>query len=646
MTKGKKRARAATRGAAPGHAQSAITIPVLGSDPPAVLAVSRIGPTTIELTPSSGGNPVRLRDNGLGVLSPSVKARRRAFEEARRSADVSVAEWAQISDTVINLVDPAARLEALENYRSKSLDARYARTASRWSDEGRFSANDLYAPAPADVLSHLRVHLRRGDPNSGEADDAESATAWWEEGAAILVAEEGLEVAFARFARLPVPMPDALLRGVAACDSAARRAFVQSVLHDATSPVKMIHAIRVLCSLGAVEHKYGRLARRLARRLASLDCHSQFILLQHVIAEAYAEGIAREPEWIPARSAHPAASPTVGLLVSSWYHGSRFVEQVNAVGATVAHTDEWVANRASQRTSGLFSSQHFDVEDVAHPSLLAYARFIIAGLQYATEGYIRQEDFDGTVQSVLTALGSLKPNGFAEYWDLLRDLGSHTNRLGSWLRPTRAGDGSIAVGASTVVSATASSDALRSEALAELETDASQTRPWLLLFAVDGQTPLGPEEADRFRAAIRAQDIALLLPRLGAVAHLAALRIALEARAANGEPLRRDLREALLRATAASQPEPNAPGAPPKLAVSDELTPLETASLEASYVLALAEPARLDSINRFTADLRALVAIEPAYLTRLRGVLEDLVRDRPAAEGAACISLLLEARAQ
>jgi len=85
----------------------------------------------------------------------------------------------------------------------------------------------------------------------------------------MLIAEEGLAVAFDRLSGVPRPLPQPIRRALDALPPDARHAFARRLIRTPTSPIGAAHAIRVLAVFGATDGRYLRAARRLARMLAS-----------------------------------------------------------------------------------------------------------------------------------------------------------------------------------------------------------------------------------------------------------------------------------------------------------------------------------------------------------------------------------------
>lgn len=299
-----------------------LPIPALGSDPAVTLNITRTGPTSFALATPDGSEIFHLRDPIFGILAPSKAKRRAARDAILPNVDMAVGAWRRVTQHLVELKDPAGRLEALVTYRERTLHVRYTAMTERWYEESRIAVEDLCASATDVLLDHLRINPEEAaaafraaatdvtTPHEmgGDARETDSSGAHrieglfrpvWERAAETLLTEEGVEVAFERLSSLPVPLPGVLELTLDALSSDQRRTLVHRLLATPTSPVGAAHVLRVVARFGTTEPAFRRLAWRLARRAACPEFTADIGLLRRVATEAFdsvRSGLSRRPE--------------------------------------------------------------------------------------------------------------------------------------------------------------------------------------------------------------------------------------------------------------------------------------------------------------------------------------------------------------
>jgi hypothetical protein len=289
--------------------------------------------------------------------------------------------------------------------------------------------------------------------------------------------------------------------------------------------------------------------------------------------------------------------------------------------------------------------------DVAHPRHIDSLRLALAGLQYASAGTSLFKEPGKVPDRMIERLSMVTPIGPAPRAEILRDMKTQPNALGTWLAPARESDGSVLLDVVTVVSEVFSPSALRAHALEAIRTDPFDPAPWLTIQIVEGQNALTGTEAESFDAAIAEVDVSDLIRRMAPDVLVVMGRLARQAVAAGSSERRTRLREAILTTMAAEQEtagrqrradlmaatEPSATG-------DDQLSPTQLGALEALYILSLAEPTRVEAMSALARDLADLGRQDVAFLRRARGTLEKFVAELALAEAHVFTSLLAEAR--
>jgi hypothetical protein len=677
-----------------------VAIPTLGTDPPVTLTLERTGQFAFVLTSPDGGEAIRLRDVGFGILAATADERRAAWAAVRRDVDMTVESWRRVGDRIVALKDPVARFDALMTYRQRSPRSRYTNTKERWRKEHRIAPEDLRASLPDVVLNHLRIEFDGSDKSVrhgaeyrvNHSDDAAPARrSVWDRAAETLIVEEGFETAFERFAGLPIPMPTPIIAKLEAQDSEGREKFARRLLSTPTSPVGAAHALRVLALFGEKEALYRRLAWRLMRRAAGVEFDKEVQLLRLVATEAIdslrfrsenaasatndalsaslglnedlehgTEGVdgstpvdvkdGAESGNVTGRGTYDASSErVVSFLLAGWHHAHHFVTDLLAIGGSLDGILEFLKGRASGDTSALFAPGGLVIADAADPHLLRPVRFIVGALQYAGGGTSLFEGADHVLDLLIPVLTSGSAHQRAPHVDLLRDLTANPDSLGTWLRPASSPDGSLLIGPFQIVPTEVAPKAIRSHALFRLEQQVADAEAWIALEMILGFDLLIGDDAERFDRATADADVPLLVRSLGEVAGIAVRRIARQASGEGHVARRAWLREALMTVSKRSAPRSPTPASPSRPNErtprgEDGLTEWQSATIEALYLLSQAEPTPVDAMCAFTRDLASLSATDVEYLRAVRGVVERLVEGRSLHEALACLPLLVKAR--
>jgi hypothetical protein len=676
--------------ARPSASNSAAELMTIDGEAPVQLTLTFTGPASFTLSSPNGGQTIRVRDAAFGILSPALAERRLACEAVRHEVDLSVDAWRRATKRLVATKDPAARFEALVKYRQQAVGTRFTEMTGRWRKEGRVRTEDLRASPPDAVLNHLRLkgewpmsvsrvatkgpvepHVRPHGVDTTEEPLAPFRSAW-DCAAKTLINDEGLLVAFDRLSCLPVPMPSAVRRALKARSRVERREFVKHLLSTPTSPVGAVHAVWALILFGETEVAYRRLAWRLMRHATTTEFEASIHLLQLVcaqsvetlrfssavvpspaIAEATERGAIDEAPSFGRRVGVERIGRRMAEYVASWHHAHRFVASLVAGGGAPEGMVDWLKGRASQDISTLFAAAESGLRDIGDPSVLRTSRFIVGALQYACAGTSLVEGAGDLSSILLDLVTTESDNERTPHPDLLRDLDANPDLLGTWLRPMRSIDGSVSFGGQEVVSKMLAPQVLREGALSRLQEDPTDSGPWMTLEIVAGTDPLIGAEQERFNRVTDGIDVSSVLHSLGQVAVTAARRLACQAGGEERVERRDWLRSALVvgsrqLASAPSAGHANSPTAPGRreggARDQEVLTDWQSAAMEAFYVLAQSEATPVAAMHAFAGDLLTLGQTDVTYLKSVRGVLEQLIADRPLPEAFACLPLLLKAR--
>ncbi len=492
----------------------------------------------------------------------------------------------------------------------------------------------------------------------------------WEEAGRTLVADEGVGEAYHRMTALPVALPAAVMDAIRALAPMEQRRFVRAALARPHSPVSAVHLLRILAVLGVERPAYRRIAERLLRQATHPNVIALWQLCRAVAVYAYEDLLSRldDPwEWRDHERAPQRNLLTEGdgvgiqtdarlALVGAWFHAHNFTATQQALGWDATPLLSWVEERTAGSIRTIFAQHNESRRDVADPRQVSIVRAAAGGLQYVAEGTAFLATPTSTPSGdVLGALFAQRDVDVSmPHVDLLRDLDAHPNALGAWFRPRRWDDGTLAVGAYKAVAAPLAPSALVAVAIDHLRDHTAKGYVWGMLESVLGPETLTGDAAAAFDAATASIDVSALQSSFGALAPMVLRRLARQAAVAADSTRRAELRAALTVATAGLAVVPRAGeaeeegqsdvviGATPK--ARDAVTEWHSATVDALYLIAQAEPTALAAIESFTRDLVMLGRNDASHLRHVRGALERMVADRPLTEALACVPLLAEAR--
>jgi tetratricopeptide (TPR) repeat protein len=614
-------ARAGAR-ATSGQADS---VPLLDAEPPEYATVSFSSKDRFEVRFPDGTQYFLPQDLAFGALLADPSDRMIALEGFRAAADLDGSAWEHQIENLVLVSDPGQRLSALLEFRQNSVQEHYRQLVERWQKETHLRTEDLNPCKPADYLKHLRLPRQPITPEDWERAFITSATT--------LAKEDGLVEAFTRLSGLPLPF-DAIHLSKIVGQGEIRKA-VKHLLGGPTSPVGLIQAIKLLSELGNEAPAFSRLARRLARQVATPQWEVEVELLRLVAMAAY--------EYLDARDGR--STQCGPHLASSWYHAHRFICGMKAAGGDIKRVSAILERRSSPVAGNMFDNPSSHAVEIANPRNISANRLALAGLRYVNG---KQSPVDSAVVGRFVRLDEADSTPSR---DLLRDTGALTNLMSSWLPIPEEPDGSLAIQGSIVVPSTFSPTGLKEQSLVALETNPYDSLPWAILEVTVGPIPLTDANAARFVAATENLDLADLLKRLGPHARVAATRLARQSIASDALlHLRVKLREAVCASHREYAETRNAnatlgEGANERDASGQqELNEPQLVALETLYLLSLGEPSRLESMSCFARDLSTLGLQDNSFLQRMRWVLERWVKELPLEEAHYFTALVAEAR--
>ena len=580
------------------------------------------------LTSPETGESHHLNDPAFLVLAPEGPARRMAFENLRGQVDLSHYEWQALASALLRVTDPGGRLRQIMAHRERTLRRRYTEMVERWRETGRIGIEDLKGNDPETVRRHLRIDAKWFEDET----DSDLAPTALNEAAAVLVAEEGIEVAFSRFAGLPVRLPQSLLDALGMLDAPARQELIRKLLRRSGSPLSAVHLVRALSWLGRTEPQYLRLAGHLLRMWADPRLYADVEVLALVAQEAMTR--------------QGGAATTLDLL-GAWLHADRFIRAVRDTGGEPAELLSWLEGRRSHATDRLFDSDRNFEQDLGDPMLLTPARFAVASLQYVDHGTGLLPEGSDLIDAVAHWFTKTVEHVQLPHIDMLRGVRPRRDRVWTWLQPQREDDGRIFAGATEIIPSNWTPAALVARGLDVLEQEPFDQEPWVTLALVGRADAFDPAALKRFHAATDALELPALFTALEKIAIPVIGLLARNAQRPDDAFRRAALRHAFL----AVQATEGYPGAETSTGPVDipstegkGLTALQAAILEGCYLLSQAEKSSAAAMAVFAEDIRELGKNDVAYLERARLIVEELVRERSLEEAEQLVPLLLEAR--
>lgn len=321
-------------------------------------------PTFCFAHPANGGIIVFISELA-GLLLESHQERESALQRLRPRLDRPSRTFGREAAELL-AAGPGERVEIVQRWLSLSVTEHLLNVRERFAVRQQLSWTDLLPPSSDGLRRHFR--LEGGIREQTSHVDVYNAITH------VLVEDEGLDEAFARLAGLPVPLPAILLDRIAALPADLQNELVKRLVKAASSPLSRIHVVRLLFHHSSGKRSYGRLARRILRKLLN----SQGV----VACEAFLGLVVRVHDELNLRP-EVRAWPTADRLSVAWGYAHHLFSTLVSAGAQVDGLKATFAGSSGIIPVDWFERQMEVWSDASHPRRSTPATFLLAGVAYA-----------------------------------------------------------------------------------------------------------------------------------------------------------------------------------------------------------------------------------------------------------------------
>lgn len=379
-----------------------------------------VEPYTFQFTHPEQG-VIRVHDEVVGLLAVSLADREQVVRAHRHRFDgMTDSDFEAKVMPIVEVEDDLERIDLYKSMLEDNLIDFYEKLPQILSKGCRL--DELLPPSTVSMERYFRLTLSNPDGCS------------WpdilDHGAARLIADRGLEMATCRFCTFPMPLPAAIMEGIAALDPSDQQEFIHRLVDRIGSPVSQMHLLYILLQFGEGHKSYHRLAQQVINSmLNSEDWGIGFSTFMTLLKWVYTE-LSRLHDvegWTPSTQLAMSWAHT-HYLFCSLIDASYSFDRINEVFASPARINEIALKRPQEIWF-----------DCSQPHRINVVTFILSGLTYALGSQVVIPLFSQVVQQLkLIALWKWEDEVFVR--PSLLHMNAMCNSLGAFLGYLREGE--------------------------------------------------------------------------------------------------------------------------------------------------------------------------------------------------------------
>ncbi len=266
----------------------------------------------ISVVDTEGNQAGEMNDPSLGLLLPDEVARRTTVLRLRGWFDCGREEFEAEANELVETEDPAKGMGRLYEWRTRSTELFYHELEARLRRQEDITFPELMPPSLASLAHRLQLPLKVSE---GKFEGV------WEKSAEAFLEIDELLAVLARFASLPVRLPQVILDAFSAQSQEQRRELLERVFCSWKSPIRLLHVVNLALRLpgdSGIE-----IARKVLGDLYGEKGEKEFASFRATLVfvnEEVAE-IRESKSW----------SPEIRLALA-WMHACRLHDLMRAVG--------------------------------------------------------------------------------------------------------------------------------------------------------------------------------------------------------------------------------------------------------------------------------------------------------------------------
>lgn len=442
-----------------------------------------------EIVANEGKIVSRFVDPILELLSKDPKEREAALRQNRLWFECDQEIFEKEIEEIIRISDARARLDRINTWRNISAEHYYQGLEEKLTSTKSFAWSELMPNEARSLLRHLRIGV------SSDVIDAGNIIAKSSE---LLLAEEGLDSALSKMARLPIRMPQRLIQEFSVSPVEIKESLINKYKSSWIPPISKIHLLEIVLHSGLekeyiVENAGACLNELLDEKSGDAFFEAFQSILLYVNTEfGYSSGFKDLP--LPVK------------LILLWAHACRLHNAFIKSGAEPEDIANLFPPAGQPMSTDILDRDPNFWNDVLHPRRISREIFLTHGVAHILQGVDREllEEI-----KVAEAVGkfSFGEDSQRKLVNLMQDPTLASDSLNSLFGGDRAKVLSILFGEENLrIFASNNLCELVRSSIEELKSDASQMK-WGTIQAIIGDLPIYPSLKQPLRELLMALDV-------------------------------------------------------------------------------------------------------------------------------------------
>lgn len=319
----------------------------------------------ISVVDTEGNQAGEMNEPSLGLLLPDEASRRMTVIRLRGWFDCGRDEFEAEAKELVETEDPAKRMGRLYEWRTRSTELFYHELEARLRRQEDITFPELMPPSLASLAHRLQLPLNLSEEKFEDV---------WEKSAEAFLEIDELLAVLARFASLPVRLPQVIVDAFSAQSQEERCKLLERVFCSWKSPIRLLHIVNLALRLPG--DRSIEIARKVLADVYGEKGEKEFASFKATLMfvnEEVAE-IRESKSW----------SPEIKLALT-WMHGCRLHDLLRAVG----FSSEALCSLFERRGGTLRSALMRDAcawYDCAHPVRLNRTSLLTHGFARLLQG--------------------------------------------------------------------------------------------------------------------------------------------------------------------------------------------------------------------------------------------------------------------
>lgn len=335
--------------------------------------------------------PFSLGGPELLLLTDKTDLQEKVLRDNRRWFDCSDEEFIGVSAQITSARSPEDRVQMAIEWRDADLNLYYQNLYNKLRQQKSFIFSDLIPPSVKGMMRHYRLHTG--------GIEAMPFAKLWEDIANELMNSETLTNSLSRLWSVPIALPQVVFEKIKQKSRSERRILIKHLLKSSSSPVALIHMIKLLFEIGVDEPIYGRLAKLKLSYLMTEDFFQEIETFLPIL------------RWVRYRfSLVPeiqAYSPRIQLF-AFWSHA----HELSSIFSSLGIAKDWIQNTFSQDFQlpmNAFEDGSSYESDISNPQKVNSKIFHTYGIVYCSKGHSKL--LDEKLREEITQLLTIEVQG-------------------------------------------------------------------------------------------------------------------------------------------------------------------------------------------------------------------------------------------